>query len=76
MMYYVEAVARHGFSIDDEIEASSLEELAQFVRETIAFHRDGIHDTSEIDCSYIDFEYNHVEDENGNDVTAEANDAR
>ena len=72
MEYYVEAIARHGFSMNDQINASNLVELAQFVRETIAFHRDGIHDTSEVDCSHIDFEYKYVEDENGNDVTADA----
>ena len=68
--YYVEAHSKFG-SFEDEIKAKDLYELAKFVRETFAW-MNGCHDTSEVDCSWIKFEYDYVEDEDGNDVTEEA----
>ena len=69
-MYYVEAHDNNG-SFAEEIEAEDLTQLAQFVRETFAY-MNGCHDTSEIDCSWINFEYDIVEDEDGNNITEEA----
>ena len=69
-MYYVEAHNNSG-SFAEEIEAEDLTQLAQFVREKFAY-MNGCHDTSEIDCSWITFEYDIVEDEDGNDITEEA----
>ena len=69
-MYYVEAHNNSG-SFAEEIEAEDLTQLAQFVREKFAY-MNGCHDTSEIDCSWINFEYDIVEDEDGNDITEEA----
>lgn len=68
--YYVEAHSHMG-SLAEEIDADDLYQLAQFVRESFA-HMNGCHDTSEVDCSWIKFTYDLVEDEDGNDVTAEA----
>lgn len=68
--YYVEAHNSTG-SLSEDIEAEDLDQLAQFVRESFAY-MNGCHDTSEVDCSWIKFEYDYVEDEDGNDVTAEA----
>ena len=69
-MYYVEAHNNSG-SFAEEIEAEDLTQLAQFVREKFAY-MNGCHDTSEIDCSWIKFEYDIVEDEDGNNITEEA----
>lgn len=69
-MYYVEAHNNNG-SFAKDIEAENLTQLAQFVRETFAY-MNGCHDTSEIDCSWIKFEYDCVEDEDDNDITEEA----
>ena len=68
--YYVEAHSNFG-SFEDEIQANDFTELAKFVRETFAW-MNGCHDTSDVDCSWIKFEYDYVEDEDGNDVTKEA----
>ena len=68
--YYVEAHNSMG-SLAEDIEAEDFVQLAQFVRESFAY-MNGCHDTSEVDCSWIKFEYDYVEDEDGNDVTAEA----
>lgn len=68
--YYVEAHNSTG-SLAQDIEADDFDQLAQFVRESFAY-MNGCHDTSEVDCSWIKFEYDYVEDEDGNDVTAEA----
>ena len=69
--YYVEAHNSNG-SFAEDISAEDLVQLAQFVRETFA-HMNGCHDTSEVDCSWISFEYDLVEDEDGNDITSMAN---
>ena len=69
-MHYDEAHNNNG-SFAEEIEAEDLTQLAQFVRETFAY-MNGCHDTSEIDCSWINFEYDIVEDEDGNNITEEA----
>lgn len=68
--YYVEAHSSMG-SLSEDIEASDLCDLAQKVRETFAW-MNGCHDTSDVDCSWIDFTYDLVEDEDGDDVTSEA----
>lgn len=68
--YYVEAHSNIG-SMSEDIEAEDFAELAQFVRERFAY-MNGCHDTSEVDCSWIDFEYDLVEDDEGEDVTSEA----
>ena len=68
--YYVEAHSKLG-SFSNEITAKDLNELAQFVRETFAY-MNGCNDTSDIDCSWIKFTYDSVEDEDGNDITDEA----
>ena len=68
--YYVEAHNSMG-SLAKDIEAEDFDQLAQFVRESFAY-MNGCHDTSEVDCSWIKFEYDYVEDEDENDVTAEA----
>lgn len=68
--YYVEAHNSTG-SLAADIEAEDFDQLAQFVRESFAY-MNGCRDTSEVDCSWIKFEYDYVEDEDGNDVTAEA----
>jgi len=70
MNYYVEAHNNTG-SFAEDIVAEDLDQLAQFVRETFAY-MNGCHDTSEVDCSWIKFEYDVVEDDEGNDVTEEA----
>lgn len=57
------------FEMGDCIEAKDFSELAQFIRETIAYYRDNVSDTSTTDCSYVRFKYIQVLDENGNDVT-------
>lgn len=75
-MYYSVEASAGDFHMSDEIQASDLGELAQFVRETIAYHRDGVRDTSEVDCSHIKFKYEEVIDEDGNDVTKEAEEAK
>ena len=75
-MYYSVEVTGDDFNMSDEINASNLEELAQGVREIIAYYRDGVMDTSEVDCSHIKFKYEEVIDENGNDVTKEAEAAK
>ena len=68
--YYVKA-HNSTCSLAGDIEAEDFDQLAQFVRESFAY-MNGCHDTSEVDCSWIKFEYDYVEDEDGNDVTAEA----
>ena len=68
--YYVEAHNNTG-SLAEDIEAKDLEQLAQFVRESFAY-MNGCHDTSDVDVSWIKFEYDLVEDEDGNDITEEA----
>lgn len=68
--YYVEAHIDTG-SLADEIEAEDLDQLVQFVRESFA-RMAGCHDTSEMDVSWIKFEYDLVKDEDGNDITEEA----
>ena len=68
--YYVEAHSNFG-SFSEDITAKDLTELAQFVCETFAY-MNGCNDTSEVDVSWIKFEYDYVEDENGNDITDEA----
>jgi hypothetical protein len=68
--YYVEAHNSTG-SLAKDIEAEDFDQLAQFIRESFAY-MNGCRDTSEVDCSWIKFEYDYVEDEDGNDVTAEA----
>lgn len=68
--YYVEAHNDSG-SLAEDINADDLCQLAQFVRESFAY-MNGCHDTSEVDVSWIMFEYDLVEDEDGNDITAEA----
>lgn len=70
MSYYVKAHSEMG-ELEEEINAEDLSQLADFVRETFAY-MNGCHDTSEVDCSWIEFEYDYVEDEDGNDVTDEA----
>ena len=70
MSYYVKAHSNLG-ELEEEINAEDLSQLADFVRETFAY-MNGCHDTSEVDCSWIEFEYDYVEDEDGNDVTDEA----
>jgi hypothetical protein len=68
--YYVEAHNSTG-SLAKDIEAEDFDQLAQFIRESFAY-MNGCRDTSEVDCSWIKFEYDYVEDEDGNDVTVEA----
>ena len=68
--YYVEAHNSTG-SLADEIEAEDLDQLAQFVRESFAY-MNGCRDTSDVDCSWIKFKYDRVEDEDGNDITEDA----
>lgn len=68
--YYVKAHNSTG-SLAEDIEAEDFDQLAQFIRESFAY-MNGCHDTSEVDCSWIKFEYDYVEDEDGNDVTVEA----
>ena len=70
MSYYVKAHSNLG-ELEEDINAEDLSQLADFVRETFAY-MNGCHDTSEVDCSWIEFEYDYVEDEDGNDVTDEA----
>ena len=70
MSYYVKAHSTMG-ELEEDINAEDLSQLADFVRETFAY-MNGCHDTSEVDCSWIEFEYDYVEDEDGNDVTDEA----
>ena len=70
MSYYVKAHSTMG-ELEEDINAEDLSQLADFVRETFAY-MNGCHDTSEVDCSWIEFEYDCVEDEDGNDVTDEA----
>ena len=70
MNYYVEANNSTG-SLAEDIEAEDLVQLAQFVRESFA-RMNGCRDTSEVDCSWIGFEYDLVEDEDGNNMTLEA----
>ena len=70
MNYYVKAHSNLG-ELEEDINAEDLSQLADFVRETFAY-MNGCHDTSEVDCSWIEFEYDYVEDEDGNDVTDEA----
>lgn len=70
MSYYVKAHSNMD-ELEEEINAEDLSQLADFVRETFAY-MNGCHDTSEVDCSWIEFEYDCVEDEDGNDVTDEA----
>ena len=70
MSYYVKAHSNMD-ELEEEINAEDLSQLADFVRETFAY-MNGCHDTSEVDCSWIEFEYDYVEDEDGNDVTDEA----
>ena len=69
-LYHVGAHSKFGL-FEIEILAKDFYELAQFVRETFAT-MDGCNDTSEIDCSWIKFEYDYVKDENGNNITEEA----
>lgn len=69
-IYYVEAHNNAG-SLAEDIAAEDLDQLTQFVRESFAY-MNGCHDTSEVDCSWIKFEYDVVEDEDGNDITEEA----
>lgn len=69
--YYVEAHRRNGDSFAQDIEAKDLDQLADFVRETFVY-MEGCHDTSEVDCSWVKFEYDLVEDEDGEDITEEA----
>ena len=71
--YHVEAKFGND-EIDTDISASSLEELVKFTRETFA-QMHGCRDTSTVDVSWIDFKFINVEDENGNNVTKEANEA-
>lgn len=68
-MYYDVTAESTDFEMNDCIEAKDFAELAQFIRETIAYYRDNVSDTSVTDCSYVVFKYIHVLDENGNDVT-------
>ena len=70
MSYYVKAHSNLG-ELEEDINAEDLSQLADFVRETFAY-MNGCHDTSEVDCSWIEFEYDCVEDEDCNDVTDEA----
>lgn len=72
MNYYYVVAEAGDFKMEDEIRADDLYQLAQFVRETIAYHRDGVRDTSAADCSHIKFTYKLVLDEDEIDVTAEA----
>ena len=69
-MYHVEAHSNFG-SFAEDINAEDLRQLVQFVRETFAC-MNGCHDTSDVDVSWIEFEYDLVEDEDGNDITEEA----
>ena len=69
-LYYVQAHSSLG-ELDEDIEAEDLYQLAQFVRETFAY-MNGCHDTSDVDVSWIEFTYDLVEDEDGEDITAEA----
>lgn len=71
-LYYVEAHTKSGDSLAEDIWADNLWQLATFVRESFA-HMNGCHDTSEVDCSWIKFEYDFVEGDEGEDLTAEAN---
>jgi hypothetical protein len=68
-MYYDVTAESTDFEMNDCIEAKDFVELAQFIRETIAYYRDNVSDTSVTDCSYVVFKYLQVLDENGNDVT-------
>lgn len=70
MSYYVKAHSKMG-ELEEDINARDLSQLAEFVRESFAY-MNGCRDTSEVDCSWIEFEYDHVEDEDGDDVTDEA----
>ena len=71
MNYYVEAESRIG-ELAEDIEAQDLNELVQFTRETFAY-MNGCHDTSDVDVSWIKFKFTKVEDEDGEDITDEAN---
>lgn len=68
--YYVEAHSGSS-SLAEDINAEDFTQLAQFVRESFAY-MNGCSDTSDVDCSWIKFTYDLVEDDDGNDVTDEA----
>ena len=70
-LYYVEAHTDNATLAEDFL-ANDLAELAKFVQEKFAYY-DGNDDTSKIDCSYIKFEYDKVENEDFEDITEEAN---
>jgi len=67
--YYVEAHTSHA-SIAEDIVAKDLRELRQYVKETFVA-LDGCRDTSEVDCSWVDFYYDYVE-ECDKDITDKA----
>ena len=72
MEYSVDATSKSGDNFTGQIlEAEDFEQLKTYVQETFAW-MNGCHDTSDVDCSYIKFDYDYVEDEDGNDVTKEA----
>ena len=71
--HYVVDVTSSLGDIGEEYDADSLEDLASQVRAKLAW-MNGAEDDS--NTSWIPFEYVSVEDENGNDVTEEANAAK
>ena len=75
-MYYSVEVTGNDFHMAEDFIASDLGDLAQFIRETIAYHKYGVIDTSEIDHLHIDFEYVKVVTEDGLDVTKKAKEAK
>ena len=69
MHHYVVDVLSPLGTIGEEFDAVDLEDLAAQVRAKIAYMNGAEDDTN---TSWIPFEYESVEDENGNDVTEEA----
>jgi len=70
--YVVDVTSSFG-NIGEEYDADSLEDLASQIRAKLAWMNGAEDDTN---TSWIPFEYISVEDENGNDVTEEANAAK
>lgn len=69
--FYVIAESSLGEIVED-IAASDIDELIKSTRESFAC-MNGCHDTSDGDVSWIDVKFIKVEDEDGNDITDEAN---